>query len=191
MTSFSIIADMNKRQYIDPLFFNDPGDLNYHYLTGNHVRAIAFLVCDNGNRDTPTNKPWSLEGSWCGDRIFAVSSEMYPNIRGYRTATHERPDRNLYDMIEDEFENISQPMLILLSGLDREFAARLLAGVSPDNLHFLWILGGALSRYPSPSLEDAVAKCFGSDWRFKYQEQSIIEEQELEEDREGRLRPKE
>ena len=48
MSSHTIVANMTKKQYLNPEIFYDPGDLSRHYLFGNHARAVAFLVCDGG-----------------------------------------------------------------------------------------------------------------------------------------------
>jgi hypothetical protein len=64
-------------------------------------------------------------GSWRGDRVFAVMDCARPNELGISTATPDEPDRNLYMMTWQEFENISYDAIAMLCRRSPEYADRL------------------------------------------------------------------
>ena len=111
----------------------------------------------------------TLRWTMCGDRIFVVSSEMYPDVRGYHTSTDSNPDRNLYDVVIDSFKDISGPTLILMCERDRDFSCNLLNDVSPHDLHYLRILGNVIAETPCDILEANIKIKFGTNWKELYQ----------------------
>lgn len=186
----TIVANLNKRQYIHPGIFNDNTRF-CDYLIGNHARAVAILVCEGGPGAGSASRLWEqYAGSWSRDRIVAAVDTGEPpkphNTFGAQTTTLKNPERNLFGMVWEEFEDISYPMLILLCESDREFADDLLARTSINNLNFLWHLGNALALLPESMgtrfLMPAVIKRFGSDWEQLYQEQAVRERELAAED---------
>jgi hypothetical protein len=114
-----------------------------------------------------------LAGSWCGGPIYVVGDEQTePDVFGINTSTIENPDRNLYWMAEEEFEDISYKAIAMLcegrDGFAEEIAERAATGLSADrnlvNLgHVVFIIG-------CESLKRALEKAYGKDWVSKYKE---------------------
>jgi hypothetical protein len=169
---FSIV-NLDKKQYLPPWRLGD-SNLTRDYLEGDHALALALLTCNA--EGIGVGPP---AGSWWGDRVVAVMDCAPPNEFGIPTQTEEEPDRNLYMMAWQEFEDISYDALAMLCKRSPEYADRL-ASQARDELErestdylktrTLRRLGRALEKQPCPWLRSALERSIGTDWVETYQE---------------------
>jgi hypothetical protein len=176
MGQYFKIVNPAKKQCIDAGKFNE-NVKSSGILRGNHGAAVALLVCNLDQvRDSRGNLRHDfgpLAGSWCGDPIYVVGDEQTePDVFGINTSTIENPDRNLYWMAEEGFEDISYKAIAMLcegrDGFAEEIAERAATSLSADrnlvNLgHVVFIVG-------CESLKQALEKAYGKDWVSKYKE---------------------
>ena len=107
----------------------------------------------------------------CGDSVFIVSDEQgKADEFGVETSTEQNPDRNLYWMAKEEFEDISYKAIALLckwrEDIAEEMAQRAATGVSPDRE--LVDLGNVVFMLALDPLERALVKDYGAEWASRY-----------------------
>jgi hypothetical protein len=112
-----LVANIDKKQYIDPAAFGG-GNLR-RYFQGDHTVALAMLTC---NAEGVGIGPPA--GSWWRDRVVAVMDCAPPNEFGINTKTEEEPGRNLYMMAWQEFEDVSYDAMAILCEWSDAFADR-------------------------------------------------------------------
>jgi len=115
MGQYYIIANLDKRQFINPHSFGDGAKLMEFGASGSGIMCgLAILLSDGNDRGggdlhVPENAPEelkSLVGSWAGDRI--VVSGDYAD-KGVFT---DDGKRNLYELCgTSQFENISEKVI--------------------------------------------------------------------------------
>ncbi len=165
-----IIVNLQKREYLRALPFGEElTDKNY--IKGRTATALAMLTCD-------TRLCVHLEspgGSWCGDRVAAVSDAGVPDAEGFHTTTAEEPKRNLYSMVLEEFRDISLEAVAMVCDRFEETAEELVLLANEEihrfgvggNMLFLY-LGRVVSATNSDALESALRRHFGEAWRQFY-----------------------
>jgi hypothetical protein len=176
MGQYFKIVNPAKRQSIDASKFNE-NIKSSGILRGNHASAVALLVCNLDQvRDSRGNLRHDfglLAGSWCGDPIYVVGDEQTePDVFGINTSTIENPDRNLYWMAEEEFEDISYKAIAMLCEGRDDFAEEIAerAAASPGADMNLVNLGNVVFIVGCESLKQALEKAYGKDWVSQYKE---------------------
>jgi len=128
-----------------------------------HGLAVACLVCKGAG-----NGP--LFGSWAGDQVIVAGEYSQADEWGMRTRTDETPDRNLYFMARDDFENIGYKALAMLCDLDPslpdDFAIRAKTSGS-----LLITLGLVVFQLQNKPIEIALVKNIGKDWSKRLAEE--------------------
>jgi hypothetical protein len=176
MGQYFKIVNPAKRQCIDASKFNE-NIKSSGILRGNHAAAVALLVCNLDQvRDSRGNLRHDfgpLAGSWCGDPIYVVGDEQTePDVFGINTSTIENPDRNLYWMAEEEFEDISYKAIAMLCEGRDDFAEEIAerSATSPGSDMNLVNLGNVVFIVGCESLKQALEKAYGKDWVSQYKE---------------------
>ncbi|MBA3716170.1 MAG: hypothetical protein H0W76_27580 [Pyrinomonadaceae bacterium] len=174
MGQYFKIVNPAKKQFIDASRFNE-NVKSSGVLYGYHATAVAFLVCNIDQvRDGwghPIYDFGELAGSWCGDSVFIVSDDHgKADEFSVKTSTDQNPDRNLYWMAKEEFEDISYKAIAMLCNgredIAEEMAQRAAASVSPDTE--LVDLGNVVFYVGCEPLERALAKEYGAEWASRY-----------------------
>jgi hypothetical protein len=178
MGQYFIFVNPTKRQFLDAGKFNE-GVKSYSVLYGYHAYAIALLVCNLAEVDHSYGQ---LAGSWFGDRVIvAGDDEGEPNAYGIKTSTLENPDRNLYWLASEEYEDISCRAVAMLSvgrkGFTDEIVTRTLNEFNPTG--GLIDLGNVVIETGCEPLKQALIKGFGEDWTDKYMAALKQEEDDL------------
>jgi hypothetical protein len=165
MGAIIYIVNFDKRQYIDPACFGEsvgPGG----YMLGYHASAVALLTCAPGPL-IDLGSPWP--GAWFGDRVQVVYNERDYNPLGIETGTSENPDRELYPMIWQEFQEFSREALAMICNADEQTADELARRAKDDYVGFLlWNLGAVVANGWGPQLAKAIGRHFGTDWDEAY-----------------------
>jgi hypothetical protein len=178
MGAWFTIANLEKRQYLSPSGFGN--DLKFRYFLSDHVAlAVALLVGDFENRDRYPHEVGDVRGSWFGNRIVFVSDSSDPNTLGLQTTTPEEPDRTLWGMCYQEFEDITLPALAMVLAW-RESASEELIGIavtSPVKERQLLRCLVALvtdpqwrGRVEAKPIEAALRARYGENWRECYKD---------------------
>lgn len=133
MGQYYKVVNLDKKQYLHPHNFGDGLKLmEFGGSGGGTMMALAVLLSDgNGQGGGDLHSNQKLIGSWAGDRIvvvgdYAGNDEKY-GIVGAKEDKDSDPN-SLYDIAENEFENISYKILDALTDdeYNREnFAERL------------------------------------------------------------------
>lgn len=173
MGEYYHIVNPAKRQYLCASAFGE-GIKAGNVIRGYHGVAVAVLICNfdqvrNGS-DEPRHGYGALAGSWFGDRIY-LSGDGYgqPNDFGIQTSTESRPERNLYWMAKEEFEDISYRAIVMLC--EGSYASELARkAADPLNSFLLKHLGNVVFQVGCTPLEKALEESLGSEWTRKYKE---------------------
>src|SRR4051812_39832524 len=97
MGEYFMAVNPVKRQYFSASDFDENfGPLGL--LWGGHGLALELLIRDA----SPTPPVHPLTGAWVGDPVIEVGDYVSPDILGIKTATDDKPDRNLYSLAHDE-----------------------------------------------------------------------------------------
>jgi hypothetical protein len=168
MGQYFKIVNPTKKQYLDPGHFDENNKAS-GYMLGVHAAAVAVLVCKP--LDVPAHDRYgSLEGTWFGDALYAAGDDNgEPNPECMVTVTPEAPDRNLNQMAEQEFEDISyRAIAMLCEGRDyyADLFAMRVAGMWGDAL--LVHLGNVVFQLGCDPLRKALERVLGVDWPDRY-----------------------
>lgn len=173
MGQYFKIVNPAKRQYLDAGKF-DEGVKSSSVLYGYHAVAVALLVCSLDQVRYESGKPrhdyGTLAGSWCGDPIFIAGDDNgKPDELGIKTSTEQNPDRNLYWMAKEEFDDISYKALAMLCEGRSGFAEEIVGKVDEIGHYSLIVhLGNVVFQERCKPLETTLEKIVGSDWTRKY-----------------------
>lgn len=174
MGQYFKIVNPAKRQFLDASRFNE-NVKSSGVLFGYHATAVAFLVCTIDQVRDGWGKPiydfGELAGFWCGDSVFIVSDDHgKADEFGVKTSTEQNPDRNLYWMAKEEFEDISyQAIAMLCNGRENiaeQMAQRAATSVSPER--DLVNLGNVVFYVGCEPLKQALENEFGAEWVSRY-----------------------
>lgn len=162
MGVYHLIVNPDKRQFIDASPF---GEASKHHsvLVGYHGMAVAMLVTSNAHY-------WNdLAGTWQGDKIIAAGSLGAPLDHGIETGTPEHPDRTLYTMADEEYEDISYKAIAMVSEADYEIAVDLVSKAedyetSPLARKRLVDMYRVTLEVEASNLEQALEELLGEDW---------------------------
>jgi hypothetical protein len=169
MSQYFLIVNPVKRQYIDASRFDERTKAS-GFMRGYHATAVALLVCQSievGHRYGP------LAGSWYADPIIAAGDDHgQPDQYGFATSTSTNPDRNLYQLARDKFEDISYQAIAMLclaqDGFAEEIAEK---AAKQSSLHLFVQLGNVVMLVGSESLSTALAQSFGREWQKLYRKE--------------------
>ena len=173
MSSTFLIVNVDKRQYLDPSEFGE-SDTSNGYMQGFHAIAVALLVCDPGGYSMTS----PLGGTWCRDRVLAVYDSTPPGSFGVTTSIEDRPNRNLYELSCEEFENISHGAIAIvcnwIEGAADVLVSRILItphdGQETLNEHLFLQLGCVAIDLRCKTLDEALNRKMGFSWRSKFEE---------------------
>jgi hypothetical protein len=107
MGQYYKIVNIKKKQYITPYTFGDGSKLMEFSMSANGVLAgLAILLADgNGRGGGDLNSDNPIVGSWSGDNIVIAGD--YADTGKFV----KHPDRNLFDVANQEGEDISIKVL--------------------------------------------------------------------------------
>jgi hypothetical protein len=147
------------------------------YLMGRHGLALSILVC-HGPEVGHSYGP--LAGSWYGNRVIAAGDgHGEANAYGISTGSVENPDRNLYWMAEQEFEDISYKAVAMLCQGQESLASEMaLEAAQRGGTSLLVNLGHVVFLYENnptfslgcQRLRRALEEAAGTDWTKRYRE---------------------
>lgn len=161
MGEYYLVVNPVKRQYLDAARFHE--SIRRHgLLQGLHGIAVALLLLD-----TRWDFPPPLVGSWLGDPIVVTGDSAAPQTTLLQTATTEQPDRNLYGMAIETFEDISHQAIIMVCEERTEriddFVLR-----AKEQSGLLVELGDIVFYLKYHPLEQALIRLLGPDWTRRY-----------------------
>lgn len=120
MGQYYKIVNLDKRQYLHPHRFGDGLKLMEFAASGDGVMCgLAVLLADGNGRgggDLDSSDP--LVGSWAGDRVVIAGDYGDPG-----RFLEEYPDRNIYDVASEEFEDISDRVIRIVADAEGEGSA--------------------------------------------------------------------
>lgn len=115
-------------------------------------------------------------GTWSRDHVAAVTDHGLPDAEGFITRTDQEPDRNLYQLVSEEYRYIGLEVVAMvcdrLDGVANELARRAQArlirgGISPDlSLRYL---GEVVTVTGSDALDYASRTHVGEGWMRQYE----------------------
>ncbi len=112
MGQYFILVNTTKRQVIRPHAFGDGAKLIEVASGGLTLAALAVLLADgNGRGGGDVRSADPVVGSWAGDRIVMSGDYADPDRHGVKTATEAQPQRNLFKLALDEWEDVSERVL--------------------------------------------------------------------------------
>ncbi len=124
MGQYYKVVNLDKKQYLHPHNLGDGLKLmEFGSSGGGTMMALAILLSDgNGQGGGDLDSEQALVGSWAGDRIVVVGDYAGNDEKYGIVGTKENEDsdpNSLYDIAENEFENISFRILDALT--DNEY----------------------------------------------------------------------
>jgi hypothetical protein len=164
MGQYFIVVNPVKKQYIDAGRFGE-NIKRSGILVGEHAAAVGLLLCD---AEHPSNTH-PLVGSWVGDPVIITGDYAPPNPAGILTTTQDNPGRNLYQLAEEEFEDISQQTILMLLSEGEWHADDLVNGTKHDS-SLLVELGQIVFRIGCDPLRESLERILGKEWPKKYKE---------------------
>jgi hypothetical protein len=163
MGEYFLVVNPVKRQFLDAIRFGESikrGGL----LQGKHGIAVALLLLDT-HQDLRNSS--SLVGSWMGDPIIITGDSAVPHTALLQTATVEQPERNLYAMALEEFEDISHRAIVMVCEDSKEriddFVNR-----AKEQSSLLVELGDIVFHLKYQPLKYALTRLLGIDWTRSY-----------------------
>jgi hypothetical protein len=174
MGQYFKIVNPIKRQHIDASRFGENVKASGIFY-GYHTAAVAFLLCNieqvRDEWERPIYEGVELAGSWCGDPVYVVGDDQgKADEFGIKTSSEQNPERNLYFMAHEEYEDISYKAIALICNVHEEIAAdmvkRAVNGYSPDR--DLVDLGNVVFTVGCEPLKRALMKEFGGEWESRY-----------------------
>ena len=156
-----LIANIDKRQYLSAGSMNE-NPKRRGFLRALHGRALGLLVCRS---DDVGHGYGDLAGSWYGDRIIAVGDQnAVPDAYGITTSTAERPDRTLYDVASETYEDISLAAVAMLCRGDERVVEALVVAAVATEAGAMQLVGDVVFVAGSSELEEAARKRLGKEW---------------------------
>lgn len=165
------IVNPARRQFLDPDQFPE-NDQRTMFLTGLHATAVAVLACDPA--EVPGYGYGSLARSWCGDPIIAARDAMRPDGHGVRTSTPDRPQRNLYEVASEEYEDISLRAFAMLCEGQIGLVDHLVEDAKEAGPGLFMKLGNIVVTVGCEDLGDALVEVFGPNWTGLYHDLRLL-----------------
>ena len=166
MGRYLLIANPDKQQFVTEHSYGCSAKSS-SYMHGMTAHAVALLVCKPTDVSNDTYD--QLAGSWYGDRVIAAGDDYCPpNQDGIQTATPGAPERNLYEMACDEFEDISHSAMLMMSRADTWFADRFVRLAKELDTKLFLVLAKCAIEDDSETLQVALEAVNGANWKTKY-----------------------
>jgi hypothetical protein len=160
-----LIANIDKRQYLSAGSMNE-NPKRRGFLRSLHGRALGLLVCRSSDVGHGYGE---LAGSWYGDRIIAVGDQnAMPDAHGITTSTAERPNRTLYDVVSETYEDISLAAVAMLCRGDERVVEDLIEAAVADGSRAMRLVGDVVFVAGSSELDEAMRKRLGKEWVGRY-----------------------
>lgn len=165
MGEYFLIANIDKRQYLSAASMNENSKRN-GFLSGLHGRALGLLVCRS---DELRHGYGDLAGSWYGDHVIATGDDNgVPDAYGVITSGADAPDRNLFHLAVQTYEDISLAAIAMLCRGDQHVTAELAEAAAGGDPAALQLVGDAVFVAQSRELEAAMGKRLGKGWVGRY-----------------------
>ena len=166
MGQYFLIVNTDKKQYLDGFRFGE-GVADLQVVSGYHAQALALLTC---RMDDARDTEGTLLGSWSRSFVLAAGEYASPGRHDIETATAENPERNLYRMAREEFEDISYRALAMLCETHERVCYELAEKVSnPRYEKIIFHLGNVIDEVGCAPLEQALYEVVGASWKNQYQ----------------------
>ncbi|CAM1340937.1 hypothetical protein [Tenacibaculum amylolyticum] len=169
MGQYFKIVNVSKKQFID---IGDLGENNKLGFIGKGLNGIVL-----GRLLTSSGKVWGNDfykvfgdpnsdkiyiGVWAGDKIVIAGDYDDADTNGVKTSTFDDSNRNLYDMVESEYENITDDIIKWLA--NDEETAEMLAKRAERNSKLLQKLSNLVFIDKNSQMKESLEKILGSDW---------------------------
>ena len=165
MGEYFVIVNIDKRQYLSAASMNE-NNKRGGFLRGLHGRALALLVCKS---DELRHGYGELAGSWFGDRVIATGDDNgVPDAYDMVTRGVETPDRNLYELARQEYDDISLAAVVMLCRGDRTVVDELVTAAGKSDGALL-VVGDAVFVAQYAELGEAMRAQHGEGWVRRYQ----------------------
>ena len=162
MSEYFKIVNPAKQQYIDAINFGE-GIKRRGILRGDHGLAVSCLVCRGAGSG-------QLFGSWAGDEVFVAGDGASPDEWGIATRTPAQPDRNLNQMAQEEYEDISCKAIVMLCEFDPSLIEYFVTRASTQGV-VLMSLGHIVYQLRYKPIETALTRIMGKTWIKKFAEE--------------------
>lgn len=114
MGQYYLIANLDKREYLKPHDFDEGAKLlEFVYSEGSIMTGLGLLLAQCDSSGGGDARPHPLLGSWAKDRITVVG-DYWDQEEQSTLGKHE----TLYELIKEEFTNISEPVKQWLEEID-------------------------------------------------------------------------
>ncbi len=169
MGQYFKIVNASKEQFVD---INELGENNKLGFIGQGLNGIVLgrlLTSSGADWDNDfydvfgnPNSDKIFMGVWAGDIIIIAGDYDEADTNGIKTSDINDSNRNLYDMVESEYENITNEVIKWLAN-DEQTAEMLAKRAEKDSelLHKLFDLV-FISR--NNQMKESLEKILGSDW---------------------------
>ena len=170
MGQYFLVVNPAKKQFVDAGRFAE-NEKASGVLCCLHGRAVGLLTC---NIEQVPHEYSNLAGSWYGDAVVVAGDYAKPDGLGIKTSTDADPDRNLYEMARQEFEDISYQALSMLclgnKWLAEELVKEARRWIVSDTLMSDHIAhyGNVVFQIGCEPLRKALEDEYGSDWPELY-----------------------
>jgi hypothetical protein len=166
MGQYFLVVNPAKKQYLDAGRFGE-NIKRSGIFCGRHAQAVGLILC---HTDQPRGAH-PLIGSWAGDPIFVTGDYALPDSKGMQTTTPDQPERNLYELACQEYEDIT-PQAIMMLIAEKPGAADELVNQTKYDSSLLVELGYLVFRDNCEPLREALERNIGKDWAKKFREAS-------------------
>jgi hypothetical protein len=165
MGQYFHIVNPSKAQYISAHTFEENSKAS-GVMLGFHANALALLV---STADEAHSRRPELVGAWFGDKIYVVGDDYgKPDAYGIRTSTEKNPERNLYFLALEEFEDISLKAIAMMCLWDDYWAEKFVERCDDGWSRMLICLGNVVFTVGCDPLRLELEKRFGKDWEIQY-----------------------
>lgn len=134
------------------------------YLYGLTATAVAYLVCRPSGIEQQLSP---LAGSWYGHRVIVAGDNEVPNMHGFETSTREFPTRNFYELVCDEYRDISIDAMLALCCLNIKFAEES-SRIAKRSAALFIVLAKFAIKENCQNLMHALTTIYGQSWQAKY-----------------------
>ncbi len=165
MGQYFHIVNPAKAQYVSAGTFEENNNAS-GVMRGFHANALALLVC---KVDEAMSPPPELAGSWFGDKVYVVGNDYgKADAYGIKTSTLGDPDRNLYFLALEEFEDVSLKAIAMMCEWDDYWAERFVEDCVEGRPGMLICLGNTVFTIGCEPLRSELEKRLGKDWGMQY-----------------------
>jgi hypothetical protein len=171
MGQYFLAVNPIKRQYVDPMCFGQD-NREWDIFDSACGHAVALLMTDSKGYESvqaiPPGNPMRLIGLWLGDPVVVAGDDYgAPNSFGFRTTTDAEPERNLYRMAEDEFQDISYYAVAALCACRYPRLVNLAERARSDTTVLL-SLGIVATVFHQQEVPQAMNKFCAQKWRDRF-----------------------